>query len=73
MEDLKFIDKREVTMEKVTMLLIGFAALGFLFAIFSVFFDGVIFGIGAEAFSRACTNLALIAIAITLWSKKASD
>ena len=60
-------------MEKIVMLLIGFAALIFIFAVISVFFEGVVLGIGAEAFSHACTNLALIAIAITVWSKKASD
>jgi hypothetical protein len=45
--------------------------LGFLLAIISVFLKGVLLGVSAEAYSRACTNLALIAIALTLWSKKA--
>ena len=60
-------------MEKLISSLIALAALGFILAVISVFFDGVVLGIGAEALSRASTNLALIAIAITLWSKKESN
>ena len=60
-------------MEKLVSVLIGLAALGFILAVISVFSEGVILGIGAEALSRACTNLALLAIAITIWSKKKND
>ena len=57
-------------MEKTVMILIGLAILSFLGAVITVFFKEVFFGIQAEAFSRACTNIALIAIAISVWSKK---
>jgi len=59
-------------MEKLTGALISVAALGFILAVVSVFLGGTFLSISAEAFSRACTNLALIAIAVTLWSEKAS-
>ncbi len=59
-------------MQKIIPVLIGLAALSFIFAVISVFFEGAVLRISAEAFSRACTNLALIAIAITVWSKKTS-
>ena len=42
---------------------IGLAILGFLMAVIVVLFTGAIAGISAESFSRASTNLALIAIA----------
>ncbi len=45
--------------------LIGFSGLAFLLAVIAIF-TGPIMGIGAEAFSRACNNLALIAIALTV-------
>ena len=38
----------------------------FLLAIVASLWMGAIMGIGAEAYSRACTNLALIAIAIVM-------
>ena len=46
--------------------LIAVAVLGFLLAVVVVLFTGPIAGIGAEAFSRSCTNLALVAIALHL-------
>jgi len=54
------------------MVLIGLAASGFLLAVVSVLLiSGPILGVGPEAFSRGCTNLALIAIALGVWSKQA--
>jgi len=51
------------------MVLIGLSALGFLLALISSF-AGSIMGIGAEGFSRGCTDLALISIALGVWLKK---
>ncbi len=51
-------------------LVVGLAALSFLLAAISVLIGQSIVGIGAESFSRACTNLALIAIALLLAIKK---
>ena len=43
----------------------GLAALAFVLAVVASF-SGPIMETGAEAFSRACTNLALLAIALNL-------
>ncbi len=48
--------------------LIGLSGLAFLLAVIATFLTGSIVGITAEAFSRACSNLALIAIALTVSS-----
>ena len=48
--------------------LIGPSGLAFLLAVIATFLAGSIMGITAEAFSRACSNLALIAIALTVSS-----
>ncbi len=48
--------------------LIGLSGLAFLLAVIATFLTGSIMGITAEAFSRACSNLALIAIALTVSS-----
>jgi len=57
---------RLVTVAKV---LIGLAIAGFLVAVFDVVFWPV-FGVAAEAASRASNNLALIAIALLLLVKE---
>ncbi len=60
----------EETMENIAKGLIGAAILGFLLAvIFSLAPDQSVFVTG-EGFSRACNNLALIAIALMLMGKK---
>ena len=56
-------------MQTIIIVLISVAALGFALAVISSFFGGALFNISAEAFSRACSNLALIAIALALWPK----
>ncbi len=56
-------------MRNVALGLIILAAVGFLSAILSVFMGGSIMGISAEQFSRVCSNLALIAIALAVWFK----
>lgn len=57
-------------MRNIAMVLIGLSALGFVLAVISILFTGgSIAGVAAEGFSRVCTNLALIAIALALWFK----
>lgn len=47
--------------------LIGLAIIAFLLAVITVLYQGlIIMGLQAESFSRACTNLALIAIVISV-------
>jgi hypothetical protein len=55
-------------MKALTMVLILFSAIGFVLAVYSAFV-GEIYGIPPEGFSRGCSNLALIAIALNLWSE----
>jgi hypothetical protein len=51
--------------------LIGLASFAFLVAVVTkVFTGGWVLGIPAEAFSRTCTNLALIAIALSVFPKR---
>lgn len=57
-------------MRNIAMLLIGLSALGFVLAVISVLVvGGPIVGIAPAGFSRGCTNLALIAIALAVWFK----
>jgi hypothetical protein len=56
-------------MSIVSKLLIGLAGLAFLLAVF-VTLMWPIFGIPAEAFSRASNNLVLIAIALLICDKQ---
>jgi hypothetical protein len=54
-------------MENVIKGLIGLAVLAFLLAVIgSVFFAGSFLGTQSEGYSRACSNLALIAIALSV-------
>ncbi len=55
-------------MQKLTMMLIGLSVVAFLLAII-VAFTGPILGISSEGFSRACTNLVLIGIALSVCCK----
>ncbi len=57
-------------MQKLVQLLIGLAVLAFIMATVQVLLPVSILGIFPESFSRACDNLALIAIALTLCCKK---
>jgi len=52
-------------MRKLSTILICLSALGFVLAVISAF-SGTILGVTAEGFSLGCTNLALIAIALSL-------
>ena len=56
-------------MPGIAKLLVLLAAITFVLAVVGAY-AGVMMGIGAEALSRACTNLALIAIAIVMVFKE---
>ena len=56
-------------MPGIAKLLVLLAALTFVLAIVGAF-AGNIMGIGAEAYSRACTNLALLALALVMVFKE---
>ena len=56
----------EVTMKNISLALICFSALSFALAVFVAFQDTFL-GISAEGFSRGCSNMALICIALLLW------
>jgi len=57
-------------MANLKMALIGLSALSFLLAVISILVTGPIMGISAEGFSRACTNLALMGIALSVCCPK---
>ncbi|MBW1696320.1 MAG: hypothetical protein JRH18_04250 [Deltaproteobacteria bacterium] len=59
-------------MRNVILVIIGLAALGFLLAGISALTGSGIMGVSPEGFSRGCTNLSLIAIALNLWFKEGS-
>ncbi|MCF7823035.1 MAG: hypothetical protein K9N35_02590 [Candidatus Marinimicrobia bacterium] len=59
-------------MRNIALALIILAAVGLLSAIVSVLMESTILGISAEQFSRICSNLALISIALAVWFKKVS-
>ncbi len=56
-------------MPGIAKLLVLLAAITFVLAIVGAF-AGNIVGIGAEAYSRACTNLALLALAMVMVFKE---
>ncbi len=60
-------------MQKLIMALIGLSALAFLLAVISVLVTGPIMGISPEGFSRACTNLVLIGIALSVSFKESTS
>ncbi len=56
--------------QKLAIGLMGLAAVAFVVAVFAVYIPhGSLMGVSAEGFSRASTNLALLAIALLLWRK----
>ncbi len=57
-------------MENVAKGLVALAALSFIVAVLAGLMGGALMGIPAESFSRACTNLALVAIALMLMGSK---
>ena len=56
-------------MPRVAKLFVVLALITFVLAVIGAW-TGTILGIGAEAYSRACTNLALLAIAIVMVFKE---
>ena len=58
-------------MSILSKVLIGLAGLGFVLAVFASLL-GPIYVVSAEGFSRASNNLALIAIALSVCSKRSS-
>ncbi len=59
-------------MEVLAKALVGGAALGFLLAVVAGAMGGEIAIFPAESFSRACTNLALLSIALQMMAKAGS-
>ena len=57
-------------MSNIIKALIILACLAFVLAIIEALFGFFIIGVRPEGFSRACTNLLLIAIALTVCLKK---
>ena len=57
-------------MRNLVMILVALAALGLVLAVISAIMGGSIAGITAEGFSRGCTNLAILAIALAVVTKK---
>lgn len=56
-------------MRNLSIVLIVLSAIGFVLAVISAY-AGTLGGISPEGFSRGCTNLALISIALGVWLKK---
>ena len=56
-------------MRNVAIAAIGVSVLAFLIAVTLGLIGGALMNVGPEGFSRACTNLALIAIALGAWFK----
>ena len=60
-------------MQNVINISIGLAALAFILAVITALTGPIAMDIQAESFSRACNNLALIAIAISVCCPKKSS
>ncbi len=57
-------------MENVAKGLVALAVLSFIVAALTALMGGFLMGFPAESFSRACSNLALLAIAVMLMGSK---
>jgi hypothetical protein len=62
--------KKGRTMANLNMVLIGLSAIAFLLAVIGVLVTGPIMGVTPEGFSRACTNLVLMGIAVSVCCPK---
>jgi hypothetical protein len=60
----------EEIMNNIIIGLIILSALAFVLAIIGSVFTPGILGVSGEGYSRACSNLALIAIALGIWHNK---
>lgn len=56
-------------MQNLARVLIGLSVVAFLLAVLEALVTGPLMGIPAESFSRACNNLALIGIALSILFK----
>ena len=66
--------EREKTMRNVAIATIGASVLAFLITgIMALAGEQTLMGVVPEGFSRACSNLALIAIALGVWFKESSE
>ncbi len=59
-------------MRNVAIAAIGVSVLAFLLAVIFGLVGGAPMGVTPEGFSRTCSNLALIAIALGVWFKESS-
>lgn len=59
-------------MSTILKVLITLSCLGFVIALLEVLFGTYLLGVAPEAYSRACSNLALIAIALAVCFKSES-
>ena len=57
-------------MDNVAKGLVALAVLSFIAAVLSGLMGGSLMGFPAESFSRACSNLALVAIAVMMMGSK---
>ena len=54
-------------MQGIAKILVGLSILAFVLAVIGVLFvGGPVLGVASEGYSRACTNLALIALALSI-------
>ncbi len=60
-------------MENIVKGLVALSALTFIGAVLASLMGGDLMGFPAESFSRACSNLALVAIAVMLMGKGQSS
>jgi len=59
-------------MRTLAWVLIVLSAVGFVLAVVGSFVGWIVFGVTSEGYSRGCTNLALLAIALLMISGKKS-
>lgn len=60
-------------MKALLLVLVGLAALAFILAVLSSLFGFRLVGTSPEGYSRACTNLALLAIGLRMIFKDSMD
>ena len=60
-------------MQKLAQVLVALSVLAFILAMVAALFITPLMHVSAEGYSRACTNLALIAIALSFCFKKGQN
>ena len=53
-------------MQGIAKILVALSILAFVLAVIGALFSSPILGVASEGYSRACTNLALIALALSI-------